>query len=559
MKAPTGRPDARSSALPPAERGAASPSSAPARRKRPVRQDDADQALMASEAKFRALLEAAPDAMMIHGADGRIQIVNAQAEKLFGYDREEMIGRTMELLMPERFRRRHVQHRKTYSPESPPRPMGTGLVLFALHKDGREIPVEISLSNLGVTGGTMVISSIRDVTSRVAAEEALRQSQRLATSTIEAIPASLAVLDENGVILSINDAWSDLASANPESPHACALGAKYPAACLPASGEDAEAATRLAAGIDDVIAGHAPRFVMEFPVTSSDGTRWFVGHVTPFRGAGPRRVVVAHLDITQRKRAERVVRRLNEELEHRVEERTLELRRANETLQAEMATRLRLEQEILDIGERERQRIGQDLHDDLGQQLAGAWCLSQALENDLRAGRSKAAASAARITQTLQNALALTRNLARGLHPVAVEAGGLGAALKELATRTAGLFGVDCTCELPAPAPLVDDATATHLYRIAQESMTNAVKHGRASRIVVRLELDPPGARLSITDNGCGLGGQKSAGEGMGLRIMPYRADMIGGRLAITPRPGGGTIVSCRFPVSPRPTPMPHP
>lgn len=559
MKAPTGRPDARSSALPQADRDAASPPSPPARRKRPVRPDDAHQALMASEAKFRALLEAAPDAMMIHGADGRIQIVNAQAEKLFGYDREELIGRTMELLMPERFRRRHVQHRKTYTPESPPRPMGTGLVLFALHKDGREIPVEISLSNLGVSGGTMIISSIRDVTSRMAAEEALRQSQRLATSTIEAIPASLAVLDENGVILSTNDAWSDLASANPESPHACGLGSDYPAACLAASGDDAEPAARLAVGIQDVVAGHAPRFVMEFPVSSSNGTRWFVGHVTPFRGTGPRRVVVAHLDISQRKRAERVVRRLNQELEHRVEERTLELRRANETLQAEMATRLRLEQEILDIGERERQRIGQDLHDDLGQQLAGAWCLSQALENDLRARRSEAAPSAARITQTLQNALALTRNLARGLHPVAVEAGGLGAALKQLAARTGGMFGVECTCDLPDPAPSLDNATATHLYRIAQESVTNAVKHGKASRIVVRLESASPGAMLSITDNGCGLEAQKSYGEGMGLRIMPYRADMIGGRLAITPRPGGGTIVSCRFPVSPRPTPMPNP
>ncbi len=126
MKAPTGRPDARSSASPQAERGAASNPSSLTHRKRQAPPAEARQTPVASEAKFRALLEAAPDAMMIHSADGRIQIVNAQAEKLFGYDREELIGRTMELLMPERFRRRHVQHRKTYTPESPPRPMGTG-------------------------------------------------------------------------------------------------------------------------------------------------------------------------------------------------------------------------------------------------------------------------------------------------------------------------------------------------------------------------------------------------------------------------------------------------
>jgi PAS domain S-box-containing protein len=508
-------------------------------------------ALRRAEAKFSALLEAAPDAMMIHDSSGRIQIINAQAEKLFGYGREELIGRTMELLMPERYRRDHVRHRTSYTPQSPPRAMGTGLTLFALHKDGREIPVEISLSNLGADGGPMVISSIRDISGRVAAEEALRQSQRLAQSTFEAIPAGLAVLDEHGVILSTNDAWKDLAEACPGSAVVCGPGESYLEACLAATDEDAEPAGRLAAGIRDVLSGVSPRFVMEFPLHASQGTRWFVGHVMPFRGSGPRRVVVAHLDITLRKRAERVVRRLNEELEHRVEERTLELRRAHETIQSEMAARLRLEQEILEISERERQRIGQDLHDDLGQQLAGAWCLSMALENELKGLRSVAAPSAARITQTLQNALALTRSLARGLHPVAVEAGGLGAALKDLAVRTGEIFHVNCTCQVPNPVPCIDHHTATHLYRIAQESVTNAVKHGKASLIAITLEVGAKEAVLTISDNGVGLAHEPSSGEGMGLRIMPYRAHMIGGRLDISAGRNGGTVVSCAFPASP--------
>ena len=562
--ASTRRPSSKAT---PATGAAASPKSAATRRpgrSRPAAVPAADVAdaspaggavgdadLARSESKFRTLLEAAPDAMMIHDSTGRIQILNAQAEKLFGYRRDELIGRTMELLMPERYRRDHVRHRKSYTPQSPPRPMGTGLTLFALHKDGREIPVEISLSNLGADGGAMVISSIRDISGRVAAEEALRQSQRLAQSTFEAIPASLAVLDENGVIVSINDAWRDLADACPGSPAACGPGESYVDACLASTSEETEAVGRLAAGLREVLAGAAPRFVMEFPLPSSEGTRWFVGHVTPFRGNGPRRVVVAHLEITLRKRAERVVRRLNEELEHRVEERTLELQRAHETIQSEMAARLRLEQEILEISERERQRIGQDLHDDLGQQLAGAWCLSMALENELKSLRSAAAPSAARITETLQNALALTRSLARGLHPVAVEAGGLAAALKDLAVRTGEMFHVECTCQLPAAVPCLDHATATHLYRIAQESVTNAVKHGRASLIAIALESGRGEAVLTIRDNGVGLSSKPSAGQGMGLRIMPYRAHMIGGRLDIAPGSAGGTVVSCAFPVPP--------
>jgi two-component system, LuxR family, sensor kinase FixL len=378
------------------------------------------RALQASEAKFRALLEAAPDAMMIHGADGRIQIVNAQAEALFGYRRDELIGQTMEMLMPERFRKNHVRHRQSYTRDSAPRPMGSGLNLLALHKDGREIPVEISLSNLESEEEPMVISSIRD--------------------------------------------------------------------------------------------------------------------------------------ITERKRAERVVRLLNEELEKRVEERTIELRHACETIQREMTTRRRLEQEILEISERERRLIGQDLHDDLGQRLAGAWCLSQALENDLQAGGSPAAGSAARVTETLQNALALTRSLARGLYPVAIEAGGLGAALKDLAARTGALFPVRCRCRIPSEMPDLDPVTATHVYRIAQESITNAVKHGRATHIEITLRIDPPEAVLTIQDDGCGLPQVAATAEGMGLRIMPYRADIIGGRLNVAAADGGGTVVTCTFPAAPTAT-----
>lgn len=239
---------------------------------------------------------------------------------------------------------------------------------------------------------------------------------------------------------------------------------------------------------------------------------------------------------------------LCETLEARVHERTSALRRANAKLQKEIAARHRLEKEIIEISEREQQRIGRNLHDDLGQRLVGISYLNHLLANTLEAAGAPEAEQAAKISALLNDALALTRSLARGLHPVALESGGLIAALGDLAERTSGIFQIKCCFTGPPTEPGLAHSVATHLYRMAQEAVTNAANHGMASEIRIGLVTQPGRTTLAVVDNGSGMQKPGPRSKGMGLRIMNYRADVIGGTLAFSTPENGGTMVTCTIP-----------
>ncbi|MGM0588975.1 MAG: PAS domain S-box protein [Bacteroidota bacterium] len=207
--------------------------------------------------------------------------------------------------------------------------------------------------------------------------------------------------------------------------------------------------------------------------------------------------------------------------------------------------RLKLEQEILDISEQERRRIGQDLHDGLGQMLTGIGLISKNLAREMKRRDLEEAEHVQEIADLVKEADQYARGLSHGLVPVNVEANGLDSALQNLTEKTTSIFGVQCHFQPKELTLLEDTSTAVHLYRIAQEAINNAIKHGKSNEIWVELQSDDEMIELEVRDDGVGFNPGQDENEGMGLRIMNYRAQMIGGKLRIDSSGDYGTRVTC--------------
>jgi len=228
-----------------------------------------------------------------------------------------------------------------------------------------------------------------------------------------------------------------------------------------------------------------------------------------------------------------------------IRERTAGLEAANAALQREMERRRRLEKEVLTVSVREEQRLGQELHDGLGQELTGLGYLAQSLYSELQMRGAPEGDMADRLVTGIQQAMDRVRSLARGLVSVEVDPDGLASALKQLAATAETRYGLPCVFHCHRSAPFDDAAAGHELFRIVQEAVNNAARHAQAKQITIELEQHDDRVVIRVHDDGVGLRADTNEASGVGLRIMQHRAAMLGAGLEIRSAAAGGTLVTC--------------
>ena len=299
--------------------------------------------------------------------------------------------------------------------------------------------------------------------------------------------------------------------------------------------------------IKQVLQGDNVEYEMEVPFQGV-GVRWINCVYVPDRDSDGNVVgwFASLIDIGLRKKAEAMLQRSKELLEENVRDRTRELNLANKELKAEITRRKGLEGEILEVSDREQQRLAQELHDGLCQHLTAVAFMTRSVGLRLKNHRVIEVKDIEKIAELVNNAATDTRNLSRALHRVDVDAGGFVGALEDLVDRE--MWRTPCRLEVNPSFHLENDMVASQLYRIAREAVINANKHAGAREIVIALKGWRKGIVLSVTDDGVGFQAATNGAHGLGFHIMNYRARLMGGTLNIESPAKGGTRVACYLP-----------
>jgi PAS domain S-box-containing protein len=458
-------------------------------------QKEVERVLRESEERFRELFESSPDAIFVETLDGVVLDVNPAACRLHNATRDWLVGRDLSELVPPEYREQaradfeHLAHGELRLLES-----------RSFTADGLVVPVEVRTDRITYAGQEAVLLHVRDVTEREEAERALRESEERFAKAFRSAPVAMTIstFSENR-FLDVNVSYCTLTGYTRDE----LLG---------------RTSTELDIMLD--AAPHIPGFDqlgstgrvrnIEFPIRTKAGDiRDVLFSAELIEIGGLTCVLGIGFDVTDRKR---------------------------------------LEREVIEAAEQERRRIGQDLHDELGQQLTGAAFISEVLSRSLAGAERAEAEDARQLTELINSVLADARDLSRLLSPVDIFADGLADALQDLADQTERIYDVPCVLDTEGDVRVADNAAATHLYRIAQEALNNAVKHAAPSSLRISLHQRPEGLRLRIEDDGTGI--ESIAIEqpsGIGLRTMRYRAALISGVIQIG-RTATGSEVSVLIP-----------
>lgn len=471
----------------------------------------AESDLAAAELRYRSILDTAAEAIITVDDRGRILSFNRAAQKTFGYETVEIVGRNINALMPEPDHSSHDRYLRRYLKTREPRIIGIGREVEGKRKNGEIFPADLSISELQVAGRTMFTGVIRDISDRKEAERLLVEERDRAQRYLDVAGVMFVELDTNGAVNLVNPKVCEVLGYPREE----ILGKIWFKHFLP---------RRERAGVREVfrqiIRGQASAAEYhENPVLTKSGEeRVIQWHNTVLRD--PDGVVVgtlaSGLDVTEQRRHDNELRRL--------------------------------QKEVVDAATLEQQHLGQELHDDAGQQLRGLAFFAGSLSKRLSDGGLRNEAEAARrIEVGLEQTLKAVRALARGLITAELDEEAFLNALADLAAATESRHQIRCEFAVSCDAPFPVQGVRTQLFRIAQEAVANAVRHAYPRHIQLVLTEATDFIRLEIRDNGKGFDSGAPAGQGLGLRIMRHRAELIGGSLTVASELGAGATVTCNL------------
>jgi PAS domain S-box-containing protein len=460
------------------------------------------------EAKYRTLVEQIPAVVFMIYLDRGFSeaYVSPQIEALLGFSQQEWLEdpvRWYERIHPGDRARWNVEAADLFLTGKPLRS-----VYRVIARDGRVVWFRCEANMVRRDDGQpwFIHGVSFDITELKQTEQALIEERNFASAILDTVAAAIVVLDPQGRIVRLNNACQSITGYSLEEVKGRYIWDLF------AVPEELE---RFKANFKQ-LSRDQPAAHYQGSCAGKDGTRrllaWSNSMLLDAEG-NLEYIIATGIDITESKR---------------------------------------LEKALLESSARQQRRVGRDLHDGLGQHLTGIALMAKALEQKLAIKEAPEAADAAKIVSLVNDAINTTRELARGLLPVSSEARGLMSALGRQASKVRDLFNVDCRFECEQAVLVPDDSTATHLYHIAQEAVNNAVKHGRATRIIVSLGAANNKLALTVRDDGVGFAPQPGTNPGMGLNIMNYRAKMIGGSLEVRRCSQTGTIVTCLFPATPR-------